>query len=389
MSSTTRVTPDNPYRKLDPWGARSTVPQVFTVQAAPAPMRRVFKPISEAPQAAVAPRAERLHLTPVAEPYDEPPPPRAETRPTPAPDLITARRAPFAGSAPLPASERARSFVGAAPLAQPELAKPERVKPVEAPVRPEPAAAAPSRLAPFARSDAAPRPTPAPAPEPQVKREEPVALRPVPLTAIAPPVGGFAPGRTSGGRRTGRPLPKGLLAASLLVLAGVAAIAAAVVLKPWAPHPGAVDALAAQSAKPPAPLTITPVADPFAANAATPPASTSPAPVTTAVASLTPRVGRPAPGAVSPALVSTTASVPPPAADAAPQPGAVQPAAAAAAPPKAAPTPIVVSLPPEMAAKPAAAQPEPVKIAPPPPKAASSETISTSHLPGDSVGPHQ
>ncbi len=388
MSSTTRDTPDNPYRKADPWGARPTVPQVFTVQAAPAPVRRVFKPISQAPQAAVAPRAERLHLTPVAEPYDEPPPPRADTRPTPAPDLITARRAPFAGSAPLPASERARSFVGAAPIAQPDA-----VKPVDAPVQAERAPAAPSRLAPFARSDAAPRPTPAPrpaaAPEPAVKREAPVALRPVPLAAIAPPVGGFAPGRTSGGRRTGRPLPKGLLAASLLVLAGVAAIAAAVVLKPWAPHPGAVDALAAQSAKPPAPLTITRTPDPFAANAATLPASTSPAPVTTAVASLTPRVGRPAPVAASPALVSTNPSVPPPAADAAPQPGAVQPAAAAAAPPKAAPTPIVVSLPPEMAAKPAAAQPEPVKIAAPPPKAPSSETISTSHLPGDSVGPHQ
>ena len=209
--------------------------------------------------------------------------------------------------------------------------------------------------------------------------------RPVPLAAIAPPVGGFASGRTAGGRRTGRPLPKGLLAASLLVLVGLAAVAAVVMLKPWATHPSVVDTLAAESAKPPAPLTITRAPDPFAANATAQP---SPTPATPAIASLTPRVGRPAPGATAPTPVAASPSVTPPAADAAPQPGAAQPAVA---PPKVAPLPIVVSVPPEMDAKPApvAPQPEPVKITPPPAKGPSAETISTSHLPGDTVGPHQ
>jgi hypothetical protein len=290
---------------------------------------------------------------------------------------VTARRPPFAGAAPLPTAERRRTpFVGAAPAAIPD------------PVAQAPRAAdpAPSRLAPFARSETAPRPSPTPAPAPaapaEAKREQPATpLRPVPLAAVAPPVGGFAPGRSAGGRRAGRPLPKGLLAASLLVLAGLAAVAAVVVLKPWASHPSAVDALAVQSAKP-APLTITRAPDPSAANAATQPAPT-PTPATTAVASLTPRVVHP-----TPAAASTSPSVSPPPADAAAQPGSAQPAVAA--PPKAAPLPIVVSVPPEMDAKPAAApQPEPVKITPPPAKGPSAETISTSHLPGDTVGPHQ
>ena len=151
MSSTTRDTPDNPYRKGDPWGARPAVPQVFTVQAVPAPMRRVFKPAPETATAPATPRAltplarspqERLQLTPVAEPYDEPLPPRAKApEPTPAlsPDLLTARRPPFAGAAPLPTTERPRTpFVGAArrqPRQDEALSRP-RVLPSLPPRRP-------------------------------------------------------------------------------------------------------------------------------------------------------------------------------------------------------------------------------------------------------------
>ncbi|HEY3812330.1 MAG TPA: hypothetical protein VGL66_03830 [Caulobacteraceae bacterium] len=392
MSTDTRDTPDNPYRKRDPWGARPAIPQVFTVTAAPQPMRRVFKPAPQA-QAPDAAARERLHLTPVAEPYDEPPPRRSESKPAepaPSPDYVTARRPPFAGPAPVPSTER-RTFVGAAP---PPKAEP--AKPVERP-----------SLAPFARSDAAPRPAaearpapmplpPKPAPEakpaPQAARAEPApaprpALVPAPAAAIAPPIGGFQP--VTRASRPHRSLPKGLLVASLIVLGGLAAVAAVIILKPW-DHPGAAQTLAADSARPAAPLTITRAPDPFAsaAQAAATPAST-PAPVKTAAASLAPHAGLP-PAATTPAPAPATsapaaAAVTPTLIDVgAPSPNAQT--AAAAAPPKAGPAPIVVTPPPAADTKPAVVWSDPAKA---PAAKPAGELISTSHQPSDTVGPHQ
>jgi hypothetical protein len=217
-------------------------------------------------------------------------------------------------------------------------------------------------------------------------------------------MGGFSTLERSslGGRRAHRSLPKGLLAASLIVLAGIAAVGAVVVLKPWAHRPSAVDALAAQSVQPPAPLTISKAPDPFAANAptaqATVPAATPssvPAPVKTAAASLAPHAGRArAPAAAAPQIPSTILDPSLPAAsDTASQPaqaGTAQAGIAASAPPKvSASMPIVVTPPPAADAKPVAVQPTPAKVSTPPPKTPPSETISTAHLPGSTVGPQQ
>ncbi|HWE45585.1 MAG TPA: hypothetical protein VG407_06110, partial [Caulobacteraceae bacterium] len=98
MPTNTRDIPDNPYRQRDPWGARPAIPQVFTVTAAPAPVRRVFRPAPQTPASQAptphslipeakpapktefakpqpaAPASDRLKLTAAPEPYDEPAP---------------------------------------------------------------------------------------------------------------------------------------------------------------------------------------------------------------------------------------------------------------------------------------------------------------------------